>query len=131
MDLVEIAAEAKPPVVRLVDYRKFKYELSKREQEARKKTQEVQLKEVRMGPFISEHDLAVRVKRTQSFLEKGDRVKVSVKFGGRQMGKQQFGHQLLAKIQQQVQDLGKVDRPARMEGRLLSIIMSPVKIRSK
>ncbi len=126
-DLVEIAPDAKPPVARIIDFKKFRYEQSKKEQEARRKTQEVHVKEVRMGPFISGHDLEVRIKRTREFLEEGNRVKLTVRFGGRQMGKIKFGHELLQKIVATLEGKCQIDREARMEGRSLTMTISPVK----
>lgn len=127
VDLVEIAPDAKPPVARIIDFKKFKYEQSKKEQETRRKTQEVHVKEVRMGPFISAHDLEVRIKRSKEFLEEGDRVKLTVRFGGRQMGKIRFGHELLQKIVTALEGKCQVDREARMEGRSLTMTISPIR----
>jgi len=117
VDLIEIAPEAKPPVAKLIDFKKFKYLEDKKGKEARKKTKNTELKEVRFSPFIGEHDLQTNLRKVKEFLGLGDTVKVSIVFKGRQMTHQEFGPKLLEKI---MTDLGlgaTQDRQARMEGR--------------
>lgn len=125
VDLVEIAPHASPVVCRLVDYKKFKYELAKREREARKHIREVELKEVRLGPFISEHDRAVRLKQIREFLGNGDRVKVTVRFTGRQMAHPEFGVQLLEDVLKELSEISVVEREPHFEGRRYFAVLLP------
>ncbi len=90
-DLVEIAPNASPPVAKIIDFKKFRYLEAKREQQIKKKSHEVELKEIRLRPFIGEHDFRVRVNKTQDFLKSGNRIKLVVKFQGRELGKKEFG----------------------------------------
>ncbi len=117
VDLVEIAPNATPPVCRLVDYKKFRYELNKREREVKKRVKEVELKEVRFGPFIGEHDFQVRMSQTREFLSEGHRVKANIRFTGRQMAHPEFGEQLAQRIIEELVDEAVVERSPRMEGR--------------
>ena len=117
VDLVEIAPEAKPPVARLIDYKKFKYLEDKKEKEARKKTKQTGLKEVRFSPFIGEHDFQTGMRKVKEFLGEGDIVKISIVFKGRQMTHQEFGPRLLAKIMAELGEGAQQERQARMEGR--------------
>lgn len=117
VDLIEIAPEAKPPVAKLIDFKKFKYLEDKKEKEARKKTKNTELKEVRFSPFIGEHDLQTNLRKVKEFLGLGDTVKISIVFKGRQMTHQEFGPKLLTKIMTELGPGASQDRPARMEGR--------------
>lgn len=117
VDLVEIAPDAKPPVARLIDYKKFKYLEDKKEKEARKKTKQTELKEVRFTPFIGEHDFQTGMRKVREFLGEGDIVKISVVFKGRQMTHQEFGPKLLLKIMTELGPGAQQERQARMEGR--------------
>lgn len=117
LDLVEIAPEASPPVARIIDYKKFKYLEEKKEKEARKKTKQTELKEVRFTPFIGEHDLQTGLKKVKEFLSEGNLVKISIVFKGRQMAHQEFGPKLLERILKELEGLAQMERPARMEGR--------------
>lgn len=127
VDLVEIAPNANPPVCRLVDYKKFKYELAKKERDGKKHAKEVGLKEVRLGPFIGEHDLNVRLNQIRSFLSEGDRVKVNVRFSGRQMAHPEFGITLTQKVVGELGDLAWVERDSHFEGRQYITILLPRK----
>lgn len=126
-DLVEIAPDAKPPVAKIVDYKKFKYLEDKKEKEARKKTKQTELKEVRITPFIGDHDLNTALVKVKKFLSSGDLVKVSVVFKGRQMAHQEFGPKLLERVMTELSGLAEIDRPSRMEGRRFVTIIKPVK----
>lgn len=127
LDLVEIAPEAQPPVCRIVDYGKFRYDKEKKAKEARKKQHNVQMKGIRIaGANISEHDLEYRVSHIREFIEKGNRVKVSVRFRGRQMAYQEKGRELLRALAVQMEDLAVVDQEPRMEGREMSLILRPI-----
>ncbi|MBI3342229.1 translation initiation factor IF-3 [Candidatus Curtissbacteria bacterium] len=127
VDLIEIAPEAKPPVVKLIDYKKFQYLEDKKEREARKKAKQTELKEVRFTPFIGEHDLQTNLRKVKEFLAGGDIVKVSIVFKGRQMTHQEFGPKLLDKIKQELNNQVVEERPARMEGRRYVTVIRGVK----
>lgn len=131
VDLVEIAPKANPPVCRLIDFRKFQYLQSRKEREEKKKTKEVALKEIRMGPFVAPRDLEIRIGRIREFIKKGNRVKVSVRFAGRQITHPEFGHGLLRKIVEALGDLAQVEREAKFEGRNLSLIIGKLKGKKK
>lgn len=117
LDLVEIAPDASPPVAKIIDYKKFKYLEDKKEKEARKKTKQTELKEVRFTPFIGDHDLQTGLKKVREFLSDGNLVKISIVFKGRQMAHQEFGPKLLEKIMTALEGLAQIERPPRMEGR--------------
>jgi translation initiation factor IF-3 len=118
LDVVEIASKAKPPVAKLIDYKKFKYQEAKKERESKKTQKNVGVKEVRLRPFIGQHDFDTRLARAKEFLEDGNQVKINVMFKGRELGRRQFGFDVLNRF---IQDLGivKVVREPRMEGRIL------------
>lgn len=129
LDLVEIAPDAEPPVVKIINYKKFKYLEDKKEKEARKKTKQIELKEVRFTPFIGEHDLQTGLKKVREFLSDGNLVKITIVFKGRQMAHQEFGPKLLEKIMTTLVDLAQIERPPRMEGRrFVSIIRETKRI---
>ena len=126
LDLVEVAPDARPPVCRIVDYGKYQYDREKKAKEARKKQHNVQMKAIRIaGANISEHDLEYRMSHIREFLSKGNRVKVSVRFRGRQMAYQNQGRQVLTEVAQKLEDVAVVDQMPRMEGREMSIILRP------
>lgn len=124
--MVEIAPQAKPPVVKIIEFKKFKYLEEKKEKEARKKTKETELKEVRVTPFIGEHDLNTALDKIKKFLGDGDLVKVSIVFTGRQMAHQEFGYKLLERIMQILPEAQK-ERQERFEGRRLVTVIRNVK----
>ena len=127
LDLVEVAPNADPPVCRIMDYGKFKYMQSKREQEARKKQTLIQVKEIKVRPKTDEHDLNVKIRRIKKFLEDGDKVKVTVRFRGREMSyASQSGFEMLKQIVAEVADLSKVESAPKMEGRTMMTIVAPV-----
>lgn len=129
LDLVEIAPGAKPPVAKLIDYKKFKYEESKKERLSRRHSHESSSKEVWLGPLMSDHDLQVRLKKAREFLEVGDRVKFTVKFSGREMAHPEFGHKVLGKVKENLIELATQDGQTRFLGRNLSASFLPIKNR--
>jgi len=126
-DLIEIAPEAKPPVVKIIEFKKFKYLEEKKEKEARKHAKATELKEVRFSPFIGEHDLETNINKVKKFLGEGDMVKISIVFKGRQMAHQEFGPKKLSEILALLEGLGKQERQARFEGRRYVTFVMPVK----
>lgn len=127
LDLVEIAPNAKPPVARIIDYKKFRYLEERKEKEARKHTKETELKEVRFSPFIGEHDLNTGLEKVKKFILSGDIVKISIQFKGRQMAHTEFGPKLLEKILTSLGEIAEQDREARFEGRRYVTIVKPKK----
>lgn len=125
LDLVEIAPQARPPVCRLMDYGKYKYEQSKREKEARKKQRVINIKEVKLRPSIEEHDFQVKVRNAARFLKEGDKVKATIMFRGREIMHTQLGHQLLLRLAEQVKDLSVIERQPRLEGKNMVMILAP------
>ena len=117
LDLVEVAPNSDPPVCRVMDYGKFRYEASKKVQEARKKTRGGQMKEIKLRPNTQDHDLGFKIKNLRSFLDKKHRVKVSVFFRGREMAFMQAGEDLLKRVAEDVSDVGTVDQPPSREAR--------------
>lgn len=124
LDLVEVAPNANPPVCRLMDYGRYKYEQAKKENEARKNQKTVTLKEIRIHPRTDEHDIDVRIRKIQEFLADGDRVRVSVQFRGAEMRHPDIGRKLLDQIAEVLKGVATVERPPVMEGRMMSMIMS-------
>lgn len=127
LDLVEIAPQAKPPVVRIIDYSKFLYQLKKKKQEEKKGAKSSETKEIRMGPFIDSHDLGIKLKKARGFLEDGNKVKFAVKFRGREITRKELGEEVLRQVMTDLEDVAKADREMRMEGRQLVLMMSKVK----
>lgn len=131
IDLVEVAPNAKPPVCKLIDFKKFLYQEEKRKKEEKKKAKTVQIKQVRLGPFISEHDLEVKTSRAREFLRDGDKLKIVIKFAGRQMAHPEFGYKILNLFLEKISDLSRVEREGKFEGRLLVATVLPVKHAAK
>lgn len=127
MDLVEITENAKPPVVKIVDFKKFKYEEAKRERLARKHTHETDTKEIWLGPLIGQHDLENRLNRAVEFLRDGDRVKLTVKFSGREMNHPEFGHEVLKKSREFLAETGEPSGESKFFGRNLTQSFNPVR----
>jgi translation initiation factor IF-3 len=126
LDLVEVAPNADPPVCRVMDYGKFKYQASKRSQEARKKTKAFQLKEIKVRPHTEEHDLGFKIRNLRKFLENKNRVKITVTFRGREMAYMNVGNELLKRIAEEVSDQGSVEQEPLQEARnRLSIVIVP------
>lgn len=124
VDLVEIAPLAKPPVVKIIDYQKFLYQLKKKKQEEKKGAKASETKEIRMGPFIGEHDLDIKLKKVKEFLTEGNKVKFAIRFKGRQMAHTNVGFQVVKNILEKLGDSAKVDREARLEGRQIIMLVS-------
>ncbi len=125
MDLVEISATSRPPVCRIMDYGKFKYEQSKRARKAKKNQHIQRMKEVKLRPKIEEHDYLFKVKHAREFLEERDKVKLSCQFRGREMAHQDLGMKVLQRAIQDLSDLATVELAPRMEGRILQLVMIP------
>jgi translation initiation factor IF-3 len=125
LDLVEVAPTARPPVCRIMDYGRFKYEQSKRAKEARKKQRTVDIKEVKMRPTIEEHDFGVKSKNALRFLQEGDKVKATVTFRGREIVHSELGKQVLERLAREVSEYGVVERAPRIEGRNMIMILTP------
>lgn len=125
LDLVEVAPNADPPVCRIMDYGKYKYQKQKRDHEARKKQTVIQLKEVKLRPKIKDHDLETKVKHIRRFLESGNKVKVSVNFRWREMAHPEFGEEVLNRVKEMVADIGQVESESKMESRSLLIVLAP------
>ncbi len=124
LDLVEIAPQAKPPVVKIIDFSKFLYYLNKKKKEEKKNTKTSQTKQIRFGPFIGEHDLEIKLKKARAFLQDGDKVKFAVRFAGRQITKKELGGQVLKKVLLNLDDIAKQEKEMRMEGRQLVVILT-------
>lgn len=125
LDLVNVAPASQPPVCRIMDYGKFKYEQSKREREARKKQKMVTIKEVKLRPNIEKHDFAVKVKNSRRFLEEGDKVKVTVMFRGREITHPELAQRLCKRLLEELGDQVVVERFPKLEGRNMIMILSP------
>ena len=125
VDLVNVAPSARPPVCRLMDYGKHKYEQSKRDREARKKQKLTTIKEIKFRPNIDKHDFEVKAKRGQKFLENGDKVKVTVMFRGREITHPEIAQRLCQQLAKDLAEYGVVEKPAKQEGRNMIMIISP------
>jgi translation initiation factor IF-3 len=125
MDLVEVSPNSDPPVCKIMDYGKYKYQASKKTQEGKKKTRTLQVKEVRLRPRTDEHDLGFKIRNMKKFLEKKDKVKVSVLFRGREMAYMDAGKTLLERIAQEVEEQGAVEQPPTREGWRLTMLLVP------
>lgn len=121
-----VAPSAKPPVAKIVDFSNFKYQIKKRDQTSKKKSKAGDTKELRMTPFIAENDLNTRIKKVKEFLADGDRVKINVKFVGRQITRKEFGHELVDRITTALTGAGSIDQPAKMMGKMLTVVYKPV-----
>ncbi|WP_242854463.1 translation initiation factor IF-3 [Oxobacter pfennigii] len=127
LDLVMIAEQAKPPVCKIMDYRKYLYEISKKEKEARKNQKVINIKEIRFSPNIEEHDISVKAKNAEKFLKDGDKVKVTVRFRGRETDYSHIGQNLLKGFYERLSSVGDIEKEAKMEGRNLIMILKPKK----
>ncbi|HDR28176.1 MAG TPA: translation initiation factor IF-3 [Rhodovulum sp.] len=127
LDLVEISPTATPPVCKIMDFGKFKYESQKRESEARKKQKIIEIKEVKFRPNTDTHDYEVKMRSVMRFLENGDKVKVTLRFRGREMAHQNLGRELLERVAEDVKELGKVENMPKMEGRQMVMMIGPLK----
>jgi translation initiation factor IF-3 len=125
LDLVEVAPTAVPPVCRIMDYGKFRYEQTKKEREARKHQKQAELKEVRLKPKTDDHDLEVKAKQARRFLLGGDKVKFIVRFRGREMAHPDIGREMLEQMAEELRDVGTIEQRPLMEGRALSLLLAP------
>ena len=125
LDLVEISPNATPPVVKLLDYGKYKYAEQKKAAEARKKQKVVEVKEIKFRPMIDDHDYQVKMRSMQRFFEEGDKVKITLRYRGREMAHQEIGTKLLDKVKADVADFAKVEQDARFEGRQMVMVLAP------
>lgn len=130
VDLVEMAPNANPPVCKIVDYKKFRYLEEKKQRDSRKKAKVGGTKELRLGPFMSENDLNVRIERGKEFLKEGYKLRLAVKFAGRQITHPEFGWQILNKIIGALGDFGRVERAAKFEGKILATTLTPGKAKN-
>ncbi len=129
LDLVEIAATAEPPVCKIMDYGKFRFEESKKRHEAKKKQKQIQIKEVKFRPNTDEGDYKVKLRNLTRFLEDGDKTKVTLRFRGREMAHQELGSELLERIEKDLEELGMVEQAPRREGRQMVMVLAPRKSR--
>lgn len=125
LDLVEISPDAKPPVAKIMDYGKFKYQEQKKAAEARKKQKTVEVKEIKMRPNIDSHDYGVKMRAMNRFFDEGDKVKVTLRFRGREMAHQQLGRELLMKVKDDTVEIAKVESEPRLEGRQMVMVLAP------
>jgi len=125
LDLVEVSPNVDPPVCKLLDYGRFKYQAQKKANEARKKQKIVEIKEIKMRPTIDIHDYGVKMKAVQRFFEEGDKVKVTIRFRGRELAHQELGMKLLDRVQVDTADAAKVEQWPKMEGRQMTMVMAP------
>lgn len=127
LDLVEIAPKAQPPVAKIIDFKKFLYQLAKKKREEKKKTKVSETKEMRLGPFMGDHDLEVMIRRGREFLVNGNKVRLVVKFFGRQLAHPEFGKEILNKALSSLSDISKIEREPHFEGKQLIAIITPEK----
>ena len=125
LDLVEVAPKARPPVCRIMDFGKYRYEQQKREKEVRKKQKIITIKEVKLRPNIEQHDFEVKLKNAQRFIEEGNKVKVTIMFRGRELSHPELGSEVLDKLAKAMQDVVTVERAAKLEGKNMTMILSP------
>ena len=125
LDLVEVSPTADPPVCKILDYGKFKYESQKKKNEARKKQKIIEVKEIKMRPGIDDHDYDVKMRAMHRFLEEGDKVKVTMRFRGREMVHQELGLKVLERVRGQLDEVAKVEQMPRLEGRQMTMVIAP------
>jgi translation initiation factor IF-3 len=125
LDLVEVAPQAEPPVCKILDYGKFKYEAQKKAAEARKKQKIIEVKEIKLRPGIDDNDYDVKMRAARRFLEEGDKVKVTMRFRGREMAHQDLGMNVLMRVRDHLDDLAKVEQMPKLEGRQMVMVIAP------
>ena len=125
LDLVEVAPKARPPVCRIMDFGKYRYEQQKREKEVRKKQKIITIKEVKLRPNIEQHDFEVKLKNARRFIEEGNKVKVTIMFRGRELSHPELGSEVLTKLAKALEDVVSVERTAKLEGKNMTMILSP------
>ena len=128
-DLVEIVPTAEPPVCKIINYGKYKFDIQKKSKEAKKKQKSVQLKEIKMRPQISIHDYNFKMKHIREFLDEGNKVKITIMFRGREMAHTEFGYDLINKIIQDLENEASTEKPAKLEGKNLSALLNPMKMK--
>ena len=127
LDLVEVAPDSRPPVVKLMDYGKWRYEQAKAARQARRKQHVIQVKEVKFRPGIEDHDYEFKRRHARRFLEEGNKVKVTMMFRGRQVTHPEVGMEILERLTEELEDVGKVEQPATFEGRIMTLVLAPRK----
>ena len=125
LDLVELQPNAEPPVVKILDYGKYKYQAQKRASEARKKQKVIEVKEIKLRPNIDSHDYDVKMRAVRKFLEAGDKVKVTLRFRGREMAHVELGSQLLQRVREDIEEEAKIESHPKMEGRQMIMVLAP------
>lgn len=125
LDLVEISPAASPPVCKILDYGKYRYEAQKKAHEARRKQKVIQIKEIKLRPTIDKHDLEIKLRQVMGFLEDGDKVRFTLKFRGREMDHTELGHQVLDRVQEALKDQCKIEQFPRMEGKQIVMAIAP------
>ena len=125
LDLVEISPDARPPVCKILDYGKFKFQEQKKAAEARKKQKVIEIKEIKMRPMIDDHDYDVKMRAIKRFFEEGDKVKITLRFRGREMAHQELGQQLLNRVKSDTMEIAKVESEPRFEGRQIVMVLAP------
>ncbi|MBV8088810.1 MAG: translation initiation factor IF-3 [Alphaproteobacteria bacterium] len=125
LDLVEVAPNADPPVCKILDFGKYKYEEQKKKNEARKKQKTIEVKEIKLRPSIDDHDYDVKVRSMVKFIEEGDKVKVTMRFRGRELAHQELGMDVLVRVKDDLEEIAKVEQMPRMEGRQMTMVMAP------
>jgi len=126
-DLVEVAPMAKPPVAKIIDFKKFLYQEAKKKKEEKKKSKVSETKEIRLGPFMDDHDLQVMIRRAKEFLKDNDKIRLVVKFAGRQIAHPEFGQKIVRSVIDSISDISKLEREPHFEGKQLIAILSPEK----
>jgi len=126
LDLVLVAAKAKPPVCRIMDYGKYRFEQQKKEKEARKKQKVINVKEVRLSPGIEDHDFNTKLRNARKFLENGDKVKASIRFRGRAITHKELGRDVLERMAEECKDISTVEQKAKMDGRSMFLMLAPI-----
>ena len=125
LDLVEVSPNADPPVCKIIDYGKYKYEAQKKANEARKKQKVIEVKEIKMRPGIDHHDYQVKMKSVRKFLTHGDKVKMTIRFRGREMAHQDLGLQVLRRVREEIEKVAKVEQFPKTEGRMMTMVIAP------
>jgi translation initiation factor IF-3 len=125
LDLVEVSPNAEPPVCKILDYGKYKYQAQKKKNEARKKQKTIDVKEIKLRPNIDDADYEVKLRNARRFLDEGDKVKVTMRFRGRELAHQELGMNVLVRVRDQLEELSKVEQMPKMEGRQMTMVLSP------
>ena len=125
LDLVEVSSSSDPPVCKIMDYGKLKYDQKKKDKESKKKQHVIRVKEVRFRPRISDHDLGIKVSRVKKFIADGSKVKITIMYRGREMARQDLGENLIHRIVESLEDVAKIEKRGDLEGRRISVVMSP------